>query len=154
MTHFLKAKDLESKFTADKLKNREENEIFRSIFSDPTYPQDRKRFLSTGNFFHYMYGFSNYFPKLWRIAKLMRVRLLDTYRKREYKLDETKPILVTDECTLHKEILHFLHRHSCEGDDIVPMWEVHSNTTGIAPDSKRSSKEKIGDVRRIEDIIR
>ena len=100
-----------------------------------------------------MHEFSKPFPKLWCIAKFIRAHLVDAYCEREYRLNGLKPILVSDGCILHKEILQYMQQHPCEDVDIVPMVEVHSNTTSIAPDSKRSSKEKIGDTRRIEDII-
>ena len=153
MTHFLKTKDLKPKPPADELEKREENEIFKSIFSNTTYPQEREKFLSTDIFFDYMHEFSESFPKLWCIAKFMRSRLVHTYCKREFRLDETKPILVSDECTLHKEILHFLHQHPCEDIDIVPMREIQSNNSGTTSNSKRSSKEKLGDLREIENDI-
>ena len=153
MTHFIKAGDLKSNPTADELEKREENEIFKSIFSNTTYPQEREKFLSTDIFFDYMREFSESFPKLWCIAKFMRSRLVHTYCKREFRLDETKPILVSDECTLHKEFLHFLHQHPCEDIDIVPMREIQSNNSGTTSNSKRSSKEKLGDLREIENDI-
>ena len=159
MTHFIKAGDLESKFTADELEKREENEIFKSIFSNPTYPQERENFLSTDIFFDYMHEFSKSFPKMWYIAKFMRARLVDAYREREYKLDETKPILILDGCTLHKEILQDMQdaqQHPCQDVDvdIIPMWKVHSNNANNAPKTKQSSSEKTVDLRGIEGDIR
>ena len=159
MTHFIKAGDLKSNPTADELEKREENEIFRSIFSNTTYPQEREKFLSTDIFFRYMREFSKFAPKMWYIARNIRARLINTYREREYKLDETKPILVSDECTLHNEILQDIQdiqQHPCEDIDvdIVPMWEVHSNNTKNASNTKWPSREKTVDSGEIEGDIR
>ena len=159
MTHFLNIKDLKPKPPADELEKREENEIFKSIFSNTTYPQEREKFLSTDIFFRYMREFSKFSPKMWYIARNIRARLINTYREREYKLDETKPILVSDKCTLHNEILQDIQdiqQHPCEDIDvdIVPMWEIHSNNANNAPKTKQSSSEKTVDLRGIEGDIR
>ena len=66
-----------------------------------------------------------------------------TYYKREYDLDETVPILVSDEYLLHDNFLEVLRSHPCEDIEIVPIEEPPLNNSNTIPYSKRSMGKEV-----------
>ena len=151
-THFLKASDVESKSLSYELEKNEKKTLNDILF--PGLSEERWKFLATGSFYEYLDGIPKSFPRLKRIAKFMKSRLLSAYYARENSMDICEPILVSDECTLHRDILEGLRMCPFEDINVVPIWQARSKCASIAPDSKLSMKEETGDTRGIEGDIK
>ena len=152
IAHFMKASDFELRSPAYELEKSKKKTLTDLLF--PGLSEERWKFLATDTFYEYLDGIPNSLPKVKQIAGLMKSRLISAYHKRENSMDICEPILVSDECTFHREFLKDLRLHPFEDVDIVPMWEVPSDNTNTAPKSKQTSRGKIGGTKGIEDDIR
>ena len=144
ITHFQKASDFELRSQAYELEREQKSLVNKKIFSVFEGYLERQKFLSDERTFNYYISrFQNSFPAIRHISRVMRSRLMFTYYKREYDLDETVPILVSDEYLLHDNFLEVLRSHPCEDIEIVPIEEPPLNNSNTIPYSKRSMGEEV-----------
>ena len=81
--------------------------------------------------------------------KVMRQMLLFTFIKREREMDESVPILVSDDFSLHIDCLEQMKSHPWEDIEIIPiLWATSNNATipGLRQSVERQMKdEKVED---------
>ena len=151
-THFLKASDFESKSPAYELEKKKKDAINEMLFSHTKILMEREYFFSSnGSHYKHLGKVPNSFPNLRHVVKVMRKMLLFTYFMREEEMDDTIPILVSDDCSLHIDCLEQLRSHPWEDIKIIPIWEATSNGTNAIPDRRQSVERRMEDEKAEDD---
>ena len=152
LTHFLKVSDFESKSPAYESEKMKKSSVNKRLFSYPTLVRERREFFHTdATHFNWLGRVPNSFPNLRYIVKVMRPLLLLTFIKREREMDDTVPILVSDDCSLHIDCLKQLRSHPWEDIKIIPIWEATSNGTNAIPDRRQSVERRMEDEKAEDD---
>ena len=152
-THFLKASDFESKSPAYELEKKKKDTINEMLFSHTKILMERDYFFSSNeSHYEHLGKVPNSFPNLRHIVKVMRQMLLFTYCMREEEMDDTIPILVSEDCSLHIDCLEQIRSHPWEDIEIIPIWKANSDGTGTIPDPRQSVERQMEDEKATDKV--